>query len=61
MQLHSKFDALKKQHAEEKKKLEEERKKLDEEINNLNKRKAAAQQVQSQAPFTSLTLGKKKK
>ncbi|XP_035223663.1 septin-2-like [Stegodyphus dumicola] len=60
-ELHSKFDALKKQHAEEKKKLEEDRKKLDEEINNLNKRKAAVQQVQTQAPFQSLTLGKSKK
>lgn len=58
-ELHSKFDALKKQHAEEKKKLEEDRKKLDEEINNLNKRKAAVQQVQREAPFTTLTLGKK--
>lgn len=52
---------MKKQHAEEKKKLEEDRKKLDEEINNLNKRKAAVQQVQTQAPFQSLTLGKSKK
>lgn len=60
-ELHSKFDQLKKQHAEEKKKLEEDRKKLDEEINNLNKRKAAVQQVQTQAPFQSLTLGKSKK
>lgn len=52
---------MKKQHAEEKRKLEEDRKKLDEEINKLNQRKAAVQQVQSQAPFTSLTLGKSKK
>ncbi|XP_054721526.1 septin-2-like [Uloborus diversus] len=60
-ELHSKFDALKKQHAEEKKKLEEDRKKLDEDINNLNKRKVNVQQAQTQAPFQSLTLGKSKK
>ncbi|XP_015925000.1 septin-2 [Parasteatoda tepidariorum] len=59
--LHSKFDALKKKHAEEKKKLEEDRKQLDDDINNLNKRKAAIQQAQTQAPFQSLTLGKSKK
>ncbi|KAG8201422.1 hypothetical protein JTE90_024295 [Oedothorax gibbosus] len=60
-ELHAKFDALKKQHAEEKKKLEEDRKKLDDDINNLNKRKQAVQQVQTQVPFQSLTLGKSKK
>ncbi|GBM04190.1 Septin-2 [Araneus ventricosus] len=60
-ELHSKFDALKKQHAEEKKKLEEDRKKLDEDIMNLNRRKQAVLQVQSQVSFQSLTLGKSKK
>ncbi|GFT07820.1 septin-2 [Trichonephila clavipes] len=60
-ELHSKFDALKKQHAEEKKKLEEDRKKLDEDVMNLNRRKQAVLQVQSQVSFQSLTLGKSKK
>lgn len=62
-ELHSKFDMLKKQHAEEKKKLEEEKKRLEEEINNFSKRKAALQQQQTQSQYQShtLTLKSKKK
>lgn len=62
-ELHSKFDALKKQHAEEKKRMEDDKKKLDEEINNFNRRKVALQQVQNQSQSQShtLTLGKSKK
>ncbi|KAH8024817.1 hypothetical protein HPB51_001231 [Rhipicephalus microplus] len=58
--LHAKFDALKKQHAEEKRKLEEERKRLEDEIRQLNEKKVLVQQVQSHSSHT-LTLGKSKK
>lgn len=59
-ELHAKFDALKKQHAEEKRKLEEDRKRLEDEIRQLNEKKALVQQVQSHSSHT-LTLGKSKK
>lgn len=54
MQLHARFDQLKKQHAEEKKKIEDNRKKLEDEVNLFNQRKAAMEAQQS-------TIGKKKK
>ncbi|GFG36085.1 hypothetical protein Cfor_03660 [Coptotermes formosanus] len=61
-ELHTKFDKLKKDHAEEKKKLDESRKKLEDEILEFNRRK---QQLQQQQQMTSshhtLTLGKSKK
>ena len=58
LQLHNKFDSLKKQHAEELKHLEEERRKLDDEINLFNKRKMAeAAALQQQTS----TMSKRKK
>ncbi|XP_013779075.1 septin-2-like [Limulus polyphemus] len=60
-ELHTKFDSLKKQHAEEKKKLEEEKKRLEEEINTFNKRKLAIMQAQTQPQSHTHTLGKSKK
>ncbi|XP_035826933.1 septin-11 isoform X3 [Aplysia californica] len=53
-ELHNRFDALKKQHTEEKRKLEESRKRLEDEMNLFSQTKA---QVQA---HTS-TMGKKKK
>ncbi|CAL1540733.1 unnamed protein product [Lymnaea stagnalis] len=53
-ELHNRFDALKKQHTEEKRKLEESKKRLDDEMNLFSQQKA---QVQA---HTS-TMGKKKK
>lgn len=53
-QLHDRFDALKKKHAEEKKKLEDSKKRLEEEINSFNDRKITYQQHSS-------TIGKKGK
>ena len=53
MQLHQKFEALKKQHGDEKNKFENRRRQLDEEMNLFQKRKAAAAQA--------ATMGKKKK
>jgi septin 6/8/11 len=55
LQLHAKFEKLKKDHAEEKRKLEDSRKKLEEEFVEFNRRKTQ---------FTTshtLTLGKNKK
>ncbi|XP_055372488.1 septin-2 isoform X1 [Condylostylus longicornis] len=54
-ELHSKFDKLKKDHAEEKRKLEDARKKLEEEFVEFNRRKA------QMATHHTLTLGKNKK
>lgn len=56
LQLHAKFDKLKKDHAEEKRKLEEARKKLEEEFLEFNRRK-----TQIAASHHTLTLGKKNK
>lgn len=53
-QLHDRFDALKKKHAEEKKKLEDSKRRLEDEINSFSDRKIAYQQHSS-------TLGKKGK
>lgn len=58
LQLHSKFDKLKKDHTEEKKKLEESRKKLEDDILEFNRRKA---QFAQQPQHHTLTLGKSKK
>lgn len=56
MQLHAKFDKLKKDHADEKRKLEEARKKLEEDFLEFNRRK-----TQMAASHHTLTLGKKNK
>lgn len=56
LQLHAKFDKLKKDHADEKRKLEEARKKLEEEFLEFNRRK-----TQMAASHHTLTLGKKNK
>lgn len=53
-QLHNRFDALKRQHTEEKRKLEESKKRLEDEMNLFAQQKA---HVQAQAS----TIGKKKK
>lgn len=55
LQLHNKFDKLKKDHMEEKKKLEESRKKLEDDILEFNRRKT------QQPQHHTLTLGKSKK
>ncbi|XP_062513602.1 septin-11-like isoform X2 [Corticium candelabrum] len=47
--LHSKFDNLRKMHAEEKRKMDDKRRMLEEEINEFNRNKAAAQAAQAQA------------
>lgn len=59
LQLHAKFDKLKKDHTEEKKKIEDSRKKLEDEVVEFNRRKSQYQQM-SQSHHT-LTLGKSKK
>lgn len=59
LQLHAKFDKLKKDHTEEKKKIEESRKKLEDEIVEFNRRKAQYQQMGTS--HHTLTLGKSKK
>ena len=53
-QLHTSFDSLKRQHADQKKKIDDSRKRLEDETNLFQQRKA---QYQSQHS----TLGKKKK
>jgi septin 6/8/11 len=53
-ELHGRFDALKRQHTDEKRKLEDNKKRLDDEMNLFAQQKA---QVQAQAS----TIGKKKK
>ncbi|EEC07992.1 septin, putative, partial [Ixodes scapularis] len=58
-ELHAKFDALKKQHAEEKRKLEEDRKRLEDDMRRLAEKKAMVQQMQTHSH--TLTLGKSKK
>uniref|UniRef100_A0A6M2DMN2 Septin n=1 Tax=Xenopsylla cheopis TaxID=163159 RepID=A0A6M2DMN2_XENCH len=55
-ELHSKFDKLKKDHAEEKRKLEENRKNLEDEVIEFNRRKH-----QMAMSHNTLTLGKNKK
>lgn len=55
-QLHSKFDNLKRDHADEKRKLEDARKKLEEDFVEFNRRKS-----QFAASHHTLTLGKKNK
>lgn len=58
IQLQSKFELLKKQHADEKKKLDDMKNRLESELNNFNKNKA---QAIAQAQMQSATIGKKKK
>jgi septin 6/8/11 len=55
LQLHAKFEKLKKDHAEDKRKLEDSRKKLEEEFVEFNRRKSQL------ATSHTLTLGKKGK
>ncbi|XP_064610163.1 septin-11-like [Liolophura sinensis] len=57
-ELHTRFDSLKKQHADEKKKLDDRKKTLEDQINEFNKRKAA---VLAQAQSQQSTLKGKKK
>jgi septin 6/8/11 len=54
LQLHARFDHLKRQHADEKKKIEDSRKRLEDEMNVFQQRKAAMEAQTS-------TMGKKKK
>ena len=49
MQLHEKFDRLKKLHQDEKKKLEDKKKSLDDELNMFKQKKTAAELLQNQA------------
>ncbi|PAA59905.1 hypothetical protein BOX15_Mlig024017g1 [Macrostomum lignano] len=59
--LQTKFEAVKKQHADEKRKLEEKRQGLDEEIAEFQRRKTAADNRNNLASGTSFTLSKSKK
>ena len=59
-QLHAKFEALKKQHADDKKKLEDKKRSLDDQINNFHKRKEQMQAA-ANAAQQAATLGKKGK
>lgn len=61
LQLHEKFDLLKRTHQEEKKKVEDKKKELEEEVNNFQKKKAAAQLLQSQAQQSGAQQTKKDK
>lgn len=54
LQLHEKFEHLKRVHQEEKRKVEEKRRELEEETNAFNRRKAAVEALQSQALHTTL-------
>ena len=58
LQLHERFEKLKKEHTEEKKQLDEKRRQLEEEMNFFNKKKQAAAE---EAMHQSQTLGKKGK
>lgn len=62
IQLHEKFDRLKKLHQDEKKKLEDKKKSLDDELNGFKQKKTAAEllQSQNQQPGGSATLKKDK-
>ena len=62
LQLHLKFDKLKKDHSEEKRKLDELRKTLEDDIIEFNRRKQQIAQQQALSPsHHTLTLGKSKK
>ncbi|CAI9734666.1 septin-11-like isoform X2 [Octopus vulgaris] len=56
-ELHARFEALKKQHAEDKKKLDESKRKLEEESNLFTQRKVT---MQTQAQQSTMGKGKKK-
>nr|XP_040148198.1 septin-11 isoform X2 [Ictidomys tridecemlineatus]XP_040148199.1 septin-11 isoform X2 [Ictidomys tridecemlineatus] len=60
-ELHEKFDLLKRTHQEEKKKVEDKKKELEDEVNNFQKKKAAAQLLQSQAQQSGAQQTKKDK
>uniref|UniRef100_V9KB54 Septin n=1 Tax=Callorhinchus milii TaxID=7868 RepID=V9KB54_CALMI len=60
-ELHEKFDHLKKTHQDEKKKVDDKKKDLEEELNAFNKKKAAAQLLQSQAQQAASQTSKKDK
>lgn len=47
MQLHERFERVKRMHQEEKKTLEEKRRELEEEMNSFNRRKMAAETLQA--------------
>ena len=49
LQLHEKFEHLKRIHQEEKRKVEEKRRELEEEMNAFNRRKVAVETLQSQS------------
>lgn len=49
LQLHERFEQLKRMHQEEKKTLEEKRRELEEEMNAFNRRKVAAETLIGQA------------
>lgn len=49
VQLHERFEQLKRMHQEEKKTLEEKRRELEEEMNAFNRRKVAAETLMGQA------------
>lgn len=59
LQLHAKFDKLKKDHTDEKNKLDDSRRRLEEEMVEFNRRKT--QLAASGGSHHTLTLGKSKK
>lgn len=61
LQLHEKFDLLKRTHQEEKKKVEDKKKELEEEVSNFQKKKTAAQLLQSQTQQAGAQQTKKDK
>ena len=49
LQLHERFEQLKRTHHDEKRNLEEKRRELEEEMNSFNRRKVAAETLMGQA------------
>ena len=49
LQLHERFEQLKRMHHDEKRNLEEKRRELEEEMNSFNRRKVAAETLMGQA------------
>lgn len=60
-QLHDRFEMLKRTHQEEKRNLEEKRRDLEEEMNTFNRRKVAAETLQSLQGSSGLKKDKEKK
>lgn len=60
-QLHERFEMLKRTHQEEKRNLEEKRRDLEEEMNTFNRRKVAAETLQSLQGSSALKKDKEKK